>query len=68
MPSRRARASTIESKTNFLRALREGTLHACARPLHVGRSVIVLETALTDERERRVAHTLQTQAVIARRA
>jgi len=59
-----ATTTTIESKTNFLRALRRGTLHGCARPLHVGRTVIVVQTELTDDDGRAVAHTIQTQAVI----
>ena len=41
--------ATIESKTNFFRAVREGRVTAVARPLHVGRSVIVVETDLHDE-------------------
>jgi uncharacterized protein (TIGR00369 family) len=59
-----ASTATIESKTNFLRGLRSGTLHATARPLHVGRSLIVVQTELSDDQERPVAHMVQTQAVI----
>jgi len=59
-----AATTTIESKTNFLRALREGTLHASARPLHVGRSVIVLQTELSGDDGRMIALTVQTQAVL----
>jgi len=62
-----ASTTTIESKTNFLRALRSGTLHASARPLHAGRTVIVLQTELVDDEGRAVAHTTQTQAVLAPR-
>ena len=32
-----AGTSTIESKTNFVRAVRSGSVRATARPLHVGR-------------------------------
>src|SRR5690349_10755353 len=39
--------ATVESKTNFLRAVREGTVTANTRPLHVGRTLVVLETELT---------------------
>ena len=39
-----ARTSTIESKTNFLGAVREGTVLARSRPLHVGKTTIVVET------------------------
>src|SRR5689334_14697437 len=49
-----ATTSTIESKTNFFRAVTSGTLTGITRPLHVGRTVIVAQTDLWDERERRV--------------
>lgn len=58
-----AGTSTIESKTNFFRAVRDGAVEAVARPLHVGRTVIVVQTDLADERGRRVAQVTQTQAV-----
>ena len=59
-----ATTATVESKTNFFRAVRAGGLHARARPLHVGRSLIVVQTDLTDDSERPVGLTTQTQAVI----
>jgi 1,4-dihydroxy-2-naphthoyl-CoA hydrolase len=59
-----ARTATVQSATNFFRALREGALHAAARPLHVGRSFIVVRTDLTDDHDREVGQTTQTQAVI----
>jgi 1,4-dihydroxy-2-naphthoyl-CoA hydrolase len=55
---------TIESKTNFFGAIREGTVRARSRPLHRGRTTIVVETDLFDSRERHVARTTQTQAVL----
>ena len=55
---------TIESKTNFFGAVRDGTVTARARPLHVGKSTIVVETDLVDASGRRVARTMQTQAVL----
>jgi uncharacterized protein (TIGR00369 family) len=60
-----AQTSTIESKTNFFRAVRDGHVEATARPLHVGRSTIVVQTDTCDAEGRRVALTTQTQAVIA---
>ena len=39
-----AGTTTIESKTNFLRGVSEGRVEAVARPLHVGRRFIVIET------------------------
>jgi 1,4-dihydroxy-2-naphthoyl-CoA hydrolase len=59
-----ARTTTIESKTNFLGAVREGEVTAKARPLHVGKTTIVVETDLFDASGRRVARTTQTQAVL----
>jgi 1,4-dihydroxy-2-naphthoyl-CoA hydrolase len=56
--------TTIESKTNLLAAVRAGTVTATATPLHTGRSLIVVETELRDERGRLVAKTAQTQAVL----
>jgi 1,4-dihydroxy-2-naphthoyl-CoA hydrolase len=62
-----ASTSTIESKTNFFRAVTGGTLTGITRPLHVGRTVIVAQTDLWDERERRIAQVTQTQAVLGAR-
>jgi 1,4-dihydroxy-2-naphthoyl-CoA hydrolase len=59
-----ARTVTIESKTNFLGAVRGGEALARSRPLHVGRTTIVVETDVLDENGRRVARTTQTQAVL----
>ena len=59
-----ATTSTIESKTNFFRGLREGTLHSTSSPLHVGRTTIVIQTDLVDDRGKHVARVTQTQAVL----
>jgi 1,4-dihydroxy-2-naphthoyl-CoA hydrolase len=56
--------TTVESKTNFFRAVRGGRVRGIARPLHAGRRFIVVQTDLLDDRERRVAQTTQTQAVL----
>ena len=55
---------TIESKTNFLGAVRSGEVRARARPLHVGSRTIVVETDLLDSNGRLVGRTMQTQAVL----
>ena len=60
-----ATTSTIESKTNFFRGLSEGTVHATSRPLHAGRTTIVVQTDLLDDRGKRLAQVTQTQAVLA---
>lgn len=59
-----ARTATIESKTNFFAAVREGEVRALTRPLHRGKTTIVLETDLIDSRGRLVARTTQTQAIL----
>jgi len=61
-----AGTATIESKTNFIRAVTRGTLTAVATPLHVGRTTIVVETVVRDEAGRLVAKVTQTQAVLSR--
>ena len=61
-----AGTSTIESKTNFLRAVRGGRVTAVARPLHIGRTVIVVDTELRDDQGHLVARVTQTQAVLSR--
>jgi uncharacterized protein (TIGR00369 family) len=59
-----ATTSTVESKTNFLRALRSGDARATCRPLHVGRQTIVLATEIRDDAGKLVSFTTQTQAVL----
>jgi len=56
--------TTIESKTNLLAAVRAGGVSATATPVHVGNSLIVVETGLRDQDDRLVAKTTQTQAVL----
>lgn len=45
----------LENHTSFLRATREGTLHAVATPLSRGRRSPVWECAIRDDRQRLVA-------------
>ena len=59
-----AHTATIESKTNFFGAVREGTVRARSRPLHRGRTTIVVETDLYDSSDRHVGRTTQTQAIL----
>ena len=59
-----ATTSTIESKTNFFRGVRQGTVHATARVLHAGRTTIVVQTDLLDDDGKLVAQVTQTQAVL----
>ncbi|MFB4316992.1 PaaI family thioesterase [Actinomadura sp. 21ATH] len=59
-----ASTTTLESKTNFMRGVREGEVRGVARPLHSGRRFIVVQTDLYDAGDRRVAQVTQTQAVL----
>jgi uncharacterized protein (TIGR00369 family) len=54
--------ATIESKSNFLRGVREGTITASTRPLHRGRTMAVLETEITRSDGALIAKVTQTQA------
>jgi 1,4-dihydroxy-2-naphthoyl-CoA hydrolase len=59
-----AATSTIEAKTNFLAAVREGRVTARAELVHKGRTTVVVQTDVTDDAGRLVSRTLQTQAVL----
>lgn len=62
---REAGTTTIESKTNFLSAAREGTtVHAEATPIHVGKKTCVFQTRITREDGKLVAIVTQTQMVL----
>lgn len=56
--------TTVESKTNFLRGVRDGFVEAVSRPLQVGRTVVVVETEVHDADDRLVAKVTQTQLVL----
>ncbi len=64
LPADAAGTSTIESKTNFLGAAREGWVTATATPLHRGRTTIVVETAVHDKAGKLIAKVTQTQLVL----
>jgi uncharacterized protein (TIGR00369 family) len=59
-----ANTSTISSSTNFMRGVRGGHVHAVTRPLHAGRTTIVVQTELTDDEGKLVAQVTQAQAVV----
>lgn len=59
-----ASTATIDSTTRLYRPIHVGTLHATARPIHVGRTLIAVATDLTDDQGRLIAQTSQAQAVI----
>jgi uncharacterized protein (TIGR00369 family) len=64
LPAGAIGTSTIESKTNFLGAVRDGSVVASATPLHVGGTTIVVETAVRDPAGRLIAKVTQTQLVL----
>ncbi|HEX4865439.1 MAG TPA: PaaI family thioesterase [Acidimicrobiales bacterium] len=64
LPEGAAGTTTIESKTNFLRAVRSGFVEARSTPLHAGRKVIVVDTELRDDRGNLVARVTQSQLVL----
>lgn len=53
--------ATIESKTNFLRGVRDGAVSAEARVLHAGRTTIVIETEIARADGKLAAKVTQTQ-------
>ena len=65
-----ARTATTQSGTHLLRAVSGSSgssgseVRATARPVHSGRTQIVVQTDVTDGRGRLVARTTQTQAVL----
>lgn len=67
LPEDATGTTTIESKTNFLRAVRSGHLDSNSTPLHVGRTVIVVETDVRDEEGNLIARVTQSQLVLRER-
>ena len=59
-----AATATISSSTNFLRPVRGGEVHGTSRPVHAGRSVIVVQTELRDDAAALAAQVTQAQAVL----
>lgn len=66
LPNDAAGTTTIESKTNFMGAVRSGGVVAMATPLHRGGTTIVVETSVRDGAGRLVAKVTQTQLVLRR--
>lgn len=64
LPADAVGTSTIESKTNFLGAVREGRVTATSTPLHIGTTTIVVETDIRRADGKLVAKVTQTQIVL----
>ncbi len=56
--------TTLESKTNFFAAGRDGVVRAETTPLHRGRTTMVWQTRVTDAAGRLLSMTVQTQMVL----
>lgn len=61
-----ASTATTNSTTHLFTAVRDGTVTATARPLHRGRSLIIVQTNLADTHGRPIAQITQSQAVLYR--
>ena len=64
MPEGAVGTTTVAATTNFLRPAPLGRVTATARPLHLGRTTVVLEVDVRDDAGRLVARTTQTQAFL----
>jgi 1,4-dihydroxy-2-naphthoyl-CoA hydrolase len=64
LPEGATGTSTIESKTNFLGAVKAGAITATSTPLHKGSTTVVIETEIRDTGGRLVAKVTQTQTVL----
>jgi 1,4-dihydroxy-2-naphthoyl-CoA hydrolase len=62
-----ASGTTIESKTNFLGAVTRGHISAIATPIHLGTTLLVIETDVRNDRGKLVARVNQTQLVLGQR-
>jgi uncharacterized protein (TIGR00369 family) len=61
-----ATTATVESKTNFFRPVSGGYAESVSHLIHRGRNFLVVHTEVWDTNGRRVALTIQTQAIIPR--
>nr|WP_275403892.1 PaaI family thioesterase [Pseudonocardia acidicola] len=64
LPDGSTGTATVDSTTHFLRGVSAGHVEAAARPLHAGRSVIVIGTEVRDADGRPVGRVTRTRAVL----
>lgn len=64
LPEGAAGTSTIESKTNFLRAATDGEVTVVSTAVHAGRRTIVVQTDVLRADGKLVTRTTQTQSVL----
>jgi len=63
LPEGAVGTTTIESKTNFVGAVRSGQIIITATPVHAGRTTVVIQTDVTAG-DKLVTRSTQTQAVL----
>jgi 1,4-dihydroxy-2-naphthoyl-CoA hydrolase len=68
LPEGASGTATVESKTNFLGAVSQGSIAATSTPLHRRGTTIVVETEVRDDAGRLVAKVTQTQIVLRARS
>jgi 1,4-dihydroxy-2-naphthoyl-CoA hydrolase len=64
LPPGAAGTITIESKTNFVNAVTRGDIRVTAKPIHVGRSLVVIQSDVRNDEELLVACVTQSQLVL----
>jgi 1,4-dihydroxy-2-naphthoyl-CoA hydrolase len=64
LPDGASGTTTIESKTNLMRAVTGGSVRVESRPVHRGGTLAVIESEVSDDEDRLVAKTTQTQLYI----
>jgi 1,4-dihydroxy-2-naphthoyl-CoA hydrolase len=64
LPEGATGTTTIESKTNFVGAVRHGSVTATSTVLHKGSTTIVVETSVHNDAGKLIAKVTQTQLVL----
>lgn len=57
----------MEINANHIRGVKEGYVHACARPLHIGSTSHVWDIRITDDQHKLVCVSRLTVAILAKR-
>ena len=66
LPEGASGTTTIESKTNFVGAVRRGPVSATSTVLHRGGTTILVDTLVRDDSGKLIAKVTQTQLVLRR--
>jgi 1,4-dihydroxy-2-naphthoyl-CoA hydrolase len=57
----------MEINANHIRSVKDGYVHACARPLHIGATSHVWDIRITDDQHKLVCVSRLTMAILAKR-